>query len=224
MMTKMNIDRPQNFRIFFFKVATPYQWWFFAMLVVGIYSSIHNVLQPYVLKILLDGAAHPGNKKFLEVCLKPALFLIILGFLITFIWRFYNYIVLQSLPKLKADIIATTTAYLRGQSYVFFQDHLGGSISAKISDLTSNIQNIVNAWFNISRQGLTIIFSIVMVGIVSPYFSLIFFIISIAFISTAYYCSNSIKPYASAYAEARAKNIGSIVDCFSNVLNNVNYG
>lgn len=215
----MKITRPQNFRSFFLEMAAPYHWWFFAMLLVGIYSSIHNVLQPYVLKLLLDAAAHTENKKFLDACLKPALFLIILGFIITFIWRFYNYIVLQSLPKMKADIIAATTSYLRGQSYVFFQDHLSGSISAKISDLTSNIQNIVNAWFNISRQGLTIILSIAMVGLVSPYFSLIFFVISIAFIVTAYYCSNSIKPYANAYAEARAKNIGNIVDCFSNVLN-----
>ncbi|HAT6976805.1 TPA: ATP-binding cassette domain-containing protein [Legionella pneumophila] len=213
------VNRPQNFRSFFFEMATPYRWWFFAMLLVGIYSAIHNVLQPYVLKILLDAVAHAEKKQFLDVSLKPALLLIILGFVITFIWRFYNYIVLRSLPKIKADIIAATTAYLRDQSYVFFQDHLSGSISAKISDLASNIQNIVNTWFNISRQGLTIILSIAMVGLVSPYFSLIFFVISIAFIATAYYCSHSIKPYAKSYAEARAKNIGNIVDCFSNVFN-----
>ncbi|HAT1881541.1 TPA: ABC transporter ATP-binding protein [Legionella pneumophila] len=213
------VNRPQNFRSFFFEMATPYRWWFFAMLLVGIYSAIHNVLQPYVLKILLDAVAHAEKKQFLDVSLKPALLLIILGFVITFIWRLYNYIVLRSLPKIKADIIAATTAYLRDQSYVFFQDHLSGSISAKISDLASNIQNIVNTWFNISRQGLTIILSIAMVGLVSPYFSLIFFVISIAFIATAYYCSHSIKPYAKSYAEARAKNIGNIVDCFSNVLN-----
>ncbi|HAT1921660.1 TPA: ATP-binding cassette domain-containing protein [Legionella pneumophila] len=213
------VNRPQNFRSFFFEMATPYRWWFFAMLLVGIYSAIHNVLQPYVLKILLDAVAHAEKKQFLDVSLKPALLLIILGFVITFIWRLYNYIVLRSLPKIKADIIAATTTYLRDQSYVFFQDHLSGSISAKISDLASNIQNIVNTWFNISRQGLTIILSIAMVGLVSPYFSLIFFVISIAFIATAYYCSHSIKPYAKSYAEARAKNIGNIVDCFSNVLN-----
>lgn len=218
-MTKIKIDRPQNFRSFFFEMAAPYRWWFFAMLLVGIYSSINSVLQPYVLKILLDAAAHTENKQFLDVCLRPALLLIILGLIITFVWRFYNYIVLRSLPNMKADIIAATTSYLRGQSYVFFQDNLSGSISAKIADLTSNVQNIVNAWFNIARQSLTIILSIAMVGLVSPYFSIIFFVISVAFTITSYYCSNSIKPFASAYAEARAKNIGNIVDCFSNVLN-----
>jgi ATP-binding cassette subfamily B protein len=57
-----------------------------------------------------------------------------------------------------------------------------------------------------------------MVGLVRPYFSLIFFIISITFIFTAYYCSNSIKPYASAYGEARARNAGNLIDYFFNVL------
>ena len=120
---------------------------------------------------------------------------------------------------MKADIIAATTTYLRGQSYIFFQDQLSGSLSAKISDLANNIQNIVNAWFNILKQGLTIILSVAMVGLVNPYFSLIFFVISVVFIIVAYHCAKSIKPYSKAYGSARAENIGTIVDCFSNVLN-----
>lgn len=214
-----DMEKPQSVRNFFFQMAKPYRWWFFAMLLVGIYSSIHSVLQPYVLKILLDTVAHVEKQNFIHACLLPALVLIFLGFVITAVWRIYNYIVLRSLPMMKADIIEVVTAHLRDKPYGFFQDHLSGSISAKISDLSSNIQNMVNAWFNISRQGLTIVLSIVMVGLVSPYFSLIFLIISIAFIFTAYYCADSIKPYAAYYADARAKSMGSIVDCFSNVLN-----
>ena len=209
----------KNFRSFFLKVARPYLKWFVAMLFVGVYSSIHSVLQPYILKVLLDSASHAKEGQFLALCMPPGIILIILGFIITFIWRFYNYIALKSLPRMKADIVKITTAHLRNQSFGFFQDNLSGSISAKISDLTSNVQNIVNAWFNISRQALTVILSIGMVGLVSPYFSVIFFIISVAFLFIAYYCSNSIKPYASAYANARANNVGNIVDCFSNVLN-----
>ncbi|CDZ77358.1 Putative multidrug export ATP-binding/permease protein [Legionella massiliensis] len=203
---------------FFLTMAKPYRWWFLGMFFVGLYASLHSVLQPYVLKVLLDRIAHSNNKNFLALCLNPALLLIFLGFLITLVWRFYNYIVLKSLPRMKADIIAVTTAYLREQSYAFFQDQLSGTLSAKISDLTSNIQNIANSWFNIAKQGLTISLSIVMVGLVNPYFSLIFAAISLVFIFLAYYCSNSIKPYAGAYAEAKTKNTGSIVDCFSNVL------
>lgn len=209
----------KKFKSFFLKVAKPYQFWFIAMLFVGVYSSVHSVMQPYVLKVLLDSAATAGPGQFLESCLRPGILLIILSFVITAVWRFYNYVVLKSLPKIKADIIQLTTAHLRDQSFGFFQDNLSGAISARISDLTSNVQSIVNAYFNILRQGLTIILSIGMAGLVNSYFSVIFLSVSLAFIYIAYYCSHSIKPYASAYAHARSLNVGGIVDCFANVLN-----
>ncbi len=50
-------DQTKKFWAFFLSTAKPYRWWFFAMLLVGIYASIHSVLQPYILKVLLDGVA-----------------------------------------------------------------------------------------------------------------------------------------------------------------------
>lgn len=181
-----------KFSSFFLKVATPYRWWFLAMSMVGIYSSIHSVIQPYVLKVILDRVTTAGANSFISKCLPPALLLITLGFLITLVWRFYNYLVLKSLPRIKADIVTMATEHLRNQSYSFFQDRMSGDISAKISDLTNNIQNVVNSWFNITRQTLTITLSIFMVGTVSWYFSAIFLVVSAVFIYLSYYCASSI--------------------------------
>ncbi|MFJ1267846.1 ABC transporter ATP-binding protein [Legionella lytica] len=189
------------------------------MSMVGIYSSLHSVIQPYVLKIILDCVSASGASSFVSNCLPPALLLILLGFFITLVWRFYNYLILKSLPRIKADIVTIATEHLRNQSYVFFQDRMSGDISAKISDLTNNIQNVVNSWFNIIRQALTILLSIFIVGTVSWYFSAIFLAVSAVFIYLSYYCASSIKPYAKAYAEAKNKYSGAIVDCFSNILN-----
>lgn len=218
-ITLSTIKNNNNFSSFFLKVATPYRWWFLAMSMVGIYSSIHSVIQPYVLKIILDRVTTSGASSFVSKCLPPALLLILLGFVITLVWRFYNYLVLKSLPKIKADIVTIATEHLRNQSFVFFQDRMSGDISAKISDLTNNIQNVVNSWFNIIRQALTILLSIFIVGTVSWYFSAIFLAVSTAFIYLSYYCASSIKSYAKAYAEAKNKYSGAIVDCFSNILN-----
>lgn len=208
-----------KFYSFFLKVATPYRWWFLAMSMVGVYSSIHSVIQPYVLKVILDRVTTFGATSFVSKCLPHALLLIILGFLITLVWRFYNYLVLKSLPRIKADIVTIATEHLRNQSYAFFQDRMSGDISAKISDLTNNIQNVVNSWFNIARQALTILLSIFIVGMVSWYFSVIFLVVSAVFIYLSYYCASSIKPYAKDFAEAKTKYSGAIVDCFSNILN-----
>ena len=218
-VTLPTIENNNKFLGFFLKVATPYRWWFLAMSMVGIYSSIHSVIQPYVLKVILDRVTTAGATSFISKCLPPALLLITLGFLITLVWRFYNYLVLKSLPRIKADIVTMATEHLRNQSYAFFQDRMSGDISAKISDLTNNIQNVVNSWFNITRQTLTITLSIFMVGTVSWYFSAIFVVVSAVFIYLSYYCASSIKPYAQEYAEAKSKYSGAIVDCFSNILN-----
>ncbi len=215
----LTTENNNKFSSFFLKVAIPYRWWFLAMSMVGIYSSIHSVIQPYVLKVILDRVTTSGATSFVSKCLPPAILLIILGFLITLVWRFYNYLVLKSLPRIKADIVTIATEHLRNQSYAFFQDRMSGDISAKISDLTNNIQNVVNSWFNITRQALTILLSIFIVGTVSWYFSGIFLVVSVVFIYLSYYCASSIKPYAKDYAEAKTKYSGAIVDCFSNILN-----
>ena len=140
----LTIENNNKFPSFFLKVAIPYRWWFLAMIMVGIYSSLHSVIQPYVLKVILDRVTASGATNFVSKCLSPALLLIILGFLITLVWRFYNYLVLKSLPRIKADIVTIATEHLRNQSYAFFQDRMSGDISDKISYLNNNIQNVVN--------------------------------------------------------------------------------
>lgn len=120
-------ENNNKFSRFFLKVAAPYRWWFFAMSMVGIYASLHSVIQPYVLKVILDRVTTSEATSFISKCLPPALLLITLGFLITLVWRFYNYLVLKSLPRIKADIVTIATEHLRNQSYAFFQDRMSGS-------------------------------------------------------------------------------------------------
>jgi len=209
-----------NFKKFILEIAAPYRWYFVGLLLIGIYSALHGAIQPYVLKILLDDAvASINTPEFIQSCIVPAILLVGMGLVITYVWRLYNYLTLKSLPNIKADIIKLTTEHLRGHSFEYFQNHLSGGLSAKISDLTSNIQELVNSAFNISRQVLTVLIAIGMSALVHPYFSLVFLFSSLGFLYMAYYCSNSIQPFAKRYAESRSRNSGIIVDCFANIAN-----
>jgi ATP-binding cassette subfamily B protein len=205
---------------FFLSVFSPYRKYFFGLALIGVYSAIHGAVQPYVLKILLDNAVVTINSPiFFASTVWPASILILLGFTAAFIWRLYNYVILKSMPRIKADIIRMTSSRLRGQSFEFFQDKLGGALSAKISDLTNNLYELVNSYFNISRQTLTIIIAIGMSYIVHPYFAVIFLLTTIGFIFMAYYCAKSIQPYSEKFAESRSQNSGLVVDCFANIAN-----
>lgn len=208
-----------SFKDFLIDVSRPYYGWLIALCLVGVFVSLLNVSEPYVLKILLDGAAAAKQGEYLKSCLIPGIILITLAFGMTFIWRFYNYIMLRTMPGMRAEMVRITTEYLRGQSYSYFQNNLSGAISAKISDLTGNIHDIVNTIFNISRQIITIVLAIGMVSIVNYYFVVIFLIMAIIFMALSLYCAIRIRPFAQSFAEARSLYIGNIVDCFSNVLN-----
>ncbi|MBT4963535.1 MAG: ABC transporter ATP-binding protein [Francisellaceae bacterium] len=200
-------------------MAAPYKIWFYCMVGIGIYASIHSVLHPYFIKSLLDSATSSNANNFLQNSIVPGSVLIGISFVINFMWRFYNYVVLKSIPKMKADIIRVSTKHLRGQSFQFFQNELSGSLGTKVNDLTSSIQDLFNSFFNVSRQTLTILLSTLVAWSVSPYFAMIFIIMTILFILMSYYCGNSISPYSSDFARSRAKNIGNIVDCFANIRN-----
>ena len=201
------------------EMAAPYKIWFYCMVGIGIYASIHSVLHPYFIKSLLDSATSSNANNFLQNSIVPGSVLIGISFVINFMWRFYNYVVLKSIPKMKADIIRVSTKHLRGQSFQFFQNELSGSLGTKVNDLTSSIQDLFNSFFNVSRQTLTILLSTLVAWSVSPYFAMIFIIMTILFILMSYYCGNSISPYSSDFARSRAKNIGNIVDCFANIRN-----
>lgn len=214
------MNRYPSLKKFIVKIAYPYRWYFLGMLIVGVYSALHGAIQPYVLKILLDEAGATIHKPtFISSCFIPAVFLIVMGFSITFIWRVYNFLILKSVPKMKADIITLATDHLRWHSYEYFQNHLSGALSAKVSDLTNNLYELINSVFNISRQALTVILAIGMSALVHPYFSIVFFISSIGFLYMAFYCSKSIQPYAKEFAKSRSRNSGIIVDCFANIAN-----
>lgn len=60
------------------------------------------------------------------------------------------------MPQMKSDIVNLATDHLRSQSFMFFQDEMGGGIGAKVNDLTSSIQDLISSIFNVSRQTLMV--------------------------------------------------------------------
>ena len=207
-------------REFVLNICKPYSKYFYAMAFVGIYSSLHMVIEPYILKMLLDAASITAiGSDFVNNCFWPAVIFIVMSFVINYIWRFYSYLNLKSVPGIRADIITVTTDYLRGHPYKFFQNNLSGAIGAKINSIVDNLFFLINTTLNVTRQGLSLLLSIILAFVVHPYFAGVFAIVSIAFIIIAYYSQVSITPYAELYAESRSKNSGIIVDCFANVLN-----
>lgn len=195
------------------------------MISINILSALYITVQPYVLKKLID-AVPPfiGKPGFILATIIPASLLIFLTILNNVIWRVNNYVTLKSIPDLKADIIEGASDYVHHHSYKFFQDNLSGAVSNRIVDLANNTDSLIINLRAQFQQLLTIITAIIIAAVVSPIFSLIFFIWFILFLWFGFYCSRTIEPYSKAFAEVRSFAVGNVVDSFANAINVILFG
>ena len=210
-------ETTQKFIKHFFK---PYRIYFLILFFIILIVSLYSTIQPYILKRIID-AATPllGNGSLIKATLFPALILITLTIINNFAWRLNNYVILKSVPKLKADIISQTSDYVHGNSIKFFQDNLSGAISNRITDLANNTDSLIMTVRELLLRLFILVSAILIAAFVNPIFSFIFLIWTLSVIVMATYFNKKIEPLSNIFAEARSHAIGNVVDSFANAIN-----
>ena len=210
-------DTAQKFVKYFF---APYRTYFIILFFIILIVSLYSTVQPYVLKKIID-AAIPllGKEGLIKATLFPALVLITLTIINNIAWRLNNYVILKSVPKLKANIISKTSDYVHENSFKFFQDNLSGAISNKIIDLANNTDSLIMTARELLVRLFILISAIFIAALVSPLFCFIFLIWTLSVIGMATYFNKKIEPLSNVFAEARSYSIGNVVDSFVNAIN-----
>ena len=160
-----------------------------------------------------------GKDSLIKATLFLALVLITLTIINNIAWRLNNYVILKSVPKLKANIISKTSDYVHENSFKFFQDNLSGAISNKIIDLANNTDSLIMMARELLVRLFILISAIFIAAIVNPLFSFIFLIWTLSVIGMATYFNKKIEPLSNIFAEARSHSIGNVVDSFVNAIN-----
>ena len=212
-------EYPKSARAFISYFFRPYRIYFLILFFIILVVASYSTVQPYVLKKLID-AATPllGKQALIGATILPALILIILTIVNNFAWRLNNYVILKSVPKLKADIINKTSDYVHGHSFKFFQDNLSGAISNRIIDLANNTDSLVQSTRELLVRFFILISAIFIASVVSPLFSAIFLIWTLSVIGMAIYFNKKIEPLSNIFAESRSHSIGNVVDSFANAV------
>jgi len=160
-----------------------------------------------------------GKDSLIKATLFLALVLITLTIINNIAWRLNNYVILKSVPKLKANIISKTSDYVHENSFKFFQDNLSGAISNKIIDLANNTDSLIMTARELLVRLFILISAIFIAALVNPLFSFIFLIWTLSVIGMATYFNKKIEPLSNIFAEARSHSIGNVVDSFVNAIN-----
>lgn len=212
-------EYPQSARAFINYFFRPYRIYFFVLFFIILIVAGYSTVQPYVLKKLID-AATPllGKEALIKATILPASILIILTIVNNFAWRLNNYVILKSVPKLKADIIDLTSDYVHGHSFKFFQDNLSGAISNRIIDLANNTDSLIQSTRELLVRFLILVSAIFIASLVNHLFSAIFLIWTLSVIGMSIYFNKKIESFSNTFAEARSHSIGNVVDSFANAI------
>ena len=212
---------PISLRKFFFDVIKPYKWYVIALFFTAFYWGVNNSLSPYVLKLIIDKAvAFEGDKSAVFNAVQPYIMLYIaLWILIAVDMRFLDWVRLKFFPGIRYDLVTNMFSYLNKHSHRFFQNNFAGSLSNKISDMTSGTIAIFSTIDDGFAQCVGLIIAIITMLFVHPVFAFILLVWAMAFILIAVVFFNSIHDLSNVFATSKTTLVGKLVDSVSNVTN-----
>lgn len=206
-----------SFLLYFLK---PYYLECIGMLVLGALWAVDLSLRPYITKIMLDTLEHtsPNSDLFNEL-IWPASSYIILGFVMNSVYRLHDYLSLRLMPSLYNDIVLKVLDYTQQHSHRYFQEHFGGSIVNKISEMARSTQDILEALIDrFFSHFLALLVACFAMASVNCKLGLIFLVWVVSFLLTSYFLSKKTHFLSEKLSKTQTKLIGKIADTITNIL------
>jgi len=216
------IELPTKLPSFLWRYLKDKKIYLFGFFIVSIVWAVEMSLSPYLLKVIIDAVVQfsQNQSRLLAAITIPAILYVSMSLILNINFRLYDYINLRLNPALKAAVNRDMFVYLLGHSHTFFQNHFSGSLSRKIYDMASYIDQIVgifNEWFY-PRLLAMIIASATLFIVVKPLFGIILFTWAILFIYLSFHIAKESEKLARLHSQAAAKLGGSLADSITNIM------
>lgn len=192
------------------------------LLVVGIFWALYLSLSPYAMKLIIDKVAEVGTDTdhLFEAVRFPVILYVSLAGFIAIVFRFYDWVMIRTFPKMKSEIISEMFEYVQGHSYNYFQQNFSGSLANKILDMAKGVTTVIsNIFDHFIARALSLVVGAITMYFVHPVFSLALIIWSAIFITVATLLAKHGQKYSANFSESRSAVVGKIVDSITNVLN-----
>jgi ATP-binding cassette subfamily B protein len=179
--------------------------------------SIESTWLPYIIGQFID-RLHP-NVRFSEI--QGSLWRFILAIcLVTAGYRFFNYIIgIKLIPSLRSRLSCFGLSRILDRPYIALKQHLPGELSAKISDLTSTVPELLEMFsYNICTPSIVLTLGLIMLSRADIMFALITFAWSFIFIAANILMTPYLGEQSAQYARRGNRVLGVIADTVLNSL------
>lgn len=179
--------------------------------------SIESTCLPYIIGQFID-RLHP-HVRFSEI--QSNLWSFVLAMvLVTTGYRLFNYIIgIRLIPTLRSRLACFGLSRILDRPYIALKQHLPGELSAKISDLTSTVPELLEMFsYNICTPSIVLTLGLTMLGRADMIFALLTFSWSFIFIAANILMTPYLGEYSAQFAHKGNRVLGVIADTVFNSL------
>lgn len=221
-MTKTVTSSSRELVAFLWKFLSRSPWSFALLILVSFTWSFDATLWPYTLRMIVDILAeHELHRDSIFSALKlPIFYGIALWLLIEFGFRLQGFLLARFFPKLEANIRMTLFDHIQRHSPKYFNEHLAGSLTNKITDMTAHTtQAMWQFLYSIIPAFGTFLVSLYFYSQVNVFFTMTLCALVVVYVIICWVFSKKCTQKEQEHAEARSSLLGKIVDSLTNNFN-----
>lgn len=197
-------------------ILKPYSFYLIGFFLVALVWAAANVLMPYYLKLIIDGAVTHHTT---HAMVFAALMYLVIWSIASLDLRLLDWLKLKLFPSVQEKIINQNFSYLNRHSYKYFQNHFPGNLVNKINDLELGIIDILNLVNDMFAEVLSLIIATVSLFLIHPVFAATLLGWVALFLFISFYFMKSVQNLSVICASAKSSLIGKLIDSVSNNIN-----
>jgi ATP-binding cassette subfamily B protein len=208
----------RNLISFIWKFVRLQPWSFFFIYLFSLTWAVDSTVWPYLLRLIIDTLTHYEGDRTLAWMGLRWLFVaaICLWVSVEFCFRARDFLRAHVFPKLEADIRMAMFDHIQHHSPRYFNKHFAGSLSNKISDMTTQISSMLQNLMVFLAAIASSILVLLFFSQVNALFATILALWILTHISICIFFTSKCVHYSNAHGEARSTLAGKIVDSFTN--------
>ena len=179
--------------------------------------SIESTYLPYIVGQFID-QLHP-QVKFAEI--QGSLLTFVFAMLLVMLgYRLFNYMIgIRFIPTLRSRLGCFGLSRILGRPYMALKAHLPGELSAKVSDLTSTVPELLEMFaYNICTPFIALMMGIIVLSRADIIFSLLTFTWALVFITANIVMTPYLGECSARFAHNGNRVLGTIADTILNSL------
>jgi ATP-binding cassette subfamily B protein len=212
---------PKTLVKFIWYFVKPHKFKVLALLGISVAWAALLSIQPYILKIIVDKVSNysPDQGSLFGVLLIPGILHIASGFAYSCVYRLYDYMHLQLMPVLQAEITHKMVEHTEQHSHKFFQNIFGGAIASQIKEMAHSVHEIIEILLDrIFANFMALVIACITLSQVHIIVTIILAAWSIFFMISSYFFSKKALVLAENLSYAHSASVGTIVDSFTNIM------